>query len=65
MVGSGFSCNARPMLPSSRPLPQWPDMARMLYDQLYPASDRERRESAMPEAQATSGFLRLALRVPT
>jgi hypothetical protein len=41
-------------------MPEWSDMARTLCDQLYPASDKERRESAMREAQATSGFLRLA-----
>jgi len=60
MVGSGFSRNARPTSLSSRQMPQWSDMARMLCDQLYPVSDRERHEAAMRETQATSGFLRLA-----
>jgi SIR2-like domain len=41
-------------------MPNWSDLAKALCDQLYPASDGERREAAMREAQATSGFLRLA-----
>src|SRR5258708_17386699 len=60
MVGSGFSRNARPTSASARPMPTWRDLAKYLCDQMYPASDGESREAALREAQATSGFLRLA-----
>lgn len=62
MIGAGFSRNAEPKGPSSRPFPLWNDMVTMLVDELYPRSEFPDADRAAigATAKATSGALRLA-----
>ena len=62
LVGAGFSRNARPARASAQPFPLWGDLARILIDQLYPASSSPEwiRNTATRQAESTSGALRLA-----
>lgn len=59
MVGAGFSRNADSVSSTSRQMPSWYQMASALCGPLYPL-DPHRRQKALEEAGATSGFLRLA-----
>jgi hypothetical protein len=59
MIGAGFSRNADPVSSTARPMPSWSQMAESLCHHLYPLDDT-RRQSALSEANGTSGFLRLA-----
>lgn len=59
MIGAGFSRNADPVSSTSRQMPSWYQMAAALCEPLYPL-DSHRRQKALEEAGATSGFLRLA-----
>ena len=59
MVGSGFSRNADKRAFDADDLPSWPGLTRLICDELY-AADDGRLRSALAEASATSGFLRLA-----
>ncbi|WP_198172889.1 SIR2 family protein [Bradyrhizobium sp. AT1] len=59
MIGAGFSRNADPVSSTSRQMPNWYQMATALCEPLYPL-DSHRRQKALEEAGATSGFLRLA-----
>ncbi|MFL6197552.1 MAG: SIR2 family protein, partial [Thermoanaerobaculia bacterium] len=63
MVGAGMSLNARPRGAGSGRFPTWSDLARTVVDHLYPAyggANSEHRDHALRQANATSGFLRLA-----
>lgn len=59
MVGSGFSFNAQRRFASARDFPSWAALTESLVLRLYP-SDVLARESALKNAGATSGALRLA-----
>ncbi len=63
MVGAGMSLNARPRGAGSGRFPSWSELARTVVDHLYPAhggTDSGHRNHALQQANATSGFLRLA-----
>jgi hypothetical protein len=60
MIGAGFSRNARPTSISAKEMPSWAQMSQALCRLLYASAPEERRESALREANSTSGFLRLA-----
>src|SRR5947199_8324311 len=63
MVGAGMSLTARPRGAGSGPFPSWSDLARTVVDHLYPAhggTNSRHRSHALQQANATSGFLRLA-----
>ena len=59
MVGSGFSKNADKTAFNADDPPSWRELARLICNELYPAGD-VRLRSALANASATSGFLRLA-----
>lgn len=58
-VGAGFSLNARPRSPSSRPFPLWRELTEGLAQELYPA-DASLRDDIVKSAGTSSGALRLA-----
>lgn len=63
MVGAGMSLNAQPRGAGSGRFPTWFDLARTVVDHLYPSyggDNSEHRKQALRQANATSGFLRLA-----
>ncbi|MDH3604180.1 MAG: hypothetical protein OEU26_31615, partial [Candidatus Tectomicrobia bacterium] len=64
MVGAGLSLNAQPRGAGSGRFPTWSDLARTVVDHLYPIyygeANSEHRNQALRQAEATSGFLRLA-----
>jgi hypothetical protein len=58
-----MSLNARPRGAGSGRFPLWSELARTVVDHLYPAhggANSEHRNYALQQANATSGFLRLA-----
>jgi hypothetical protein len=59
MVGAGFSFNAQKRYMSARGFPSWARLTESFVDRLYPF-DKRRGESALKNAGATSGALRLA-----
>ncbi len=59
MVGAGFSRNADPLSTTARVMPNWSQMAEGLCHPLYPWDDAG-RQTALRDANGTSGFLRLA-----
>ena len=59
MVGAGFSRNADAISSAARPMPNWSQMAAALCKPLHPTSPAM-HDSALREAAATSGFLRMA-----
>lgn len=60
MIGAGFSRNARPTSTSAKEMPSWAQMSQSLCRLLYASAPEERLQSALREANSTSGFLRLA-----
>lgn len=61
MVGSGFSLNAKPRTTSSGSFPTWPALAAKVVERLFPSHGGSiHRTKALDQANATSGFLRLA-----
>lgn len=59
MIGSGFSRNALKLRPDAHDPPSWQEVAKAVYEKLYPQSDN-RGAMTLAEASSTSGFLRLA-----
>ncbi len=59
MIGSGFSRNAVKRRPDAHDPPSWQEVAKAVYEKLYPESDN-REALTLAEASTTSGFLRLA-----
>ena len=59
MIGSGFSRNALKRRPDAHDPPSWQEVAKAVYEKLYPQSDN-RGSLTLAEASSTSGFLRLA-----
>ena len=59
MIGSGFSRNALKLRPDAPNPPLWQDIAKAVYEKLYPKSDN-RGSLTLAEASSASGFLRLA-----
>ena len=59
MIGSGFSRNALKLRPDAYDPPSWQEVAKAVYEKLYPQSDN-RGSLTLAEASSTSGFLRLA-----
>ena len=59
MIGSGFSRNALKLRPDAHDPPSWQEVAKAVYEKLYPQSDN-RGSLTLEEASTTSGFLRLA-----
>ena len=59
MIGSGFSRNALKLRPDAHDPPSWQEIAKAVYDKLYPQSDNK-ESLTLAEAPSTSGFLRLA-----
>jgi SIR2-like domain len=57
MVGSGFSCNAEKIVPSTPDLPQWSQLAGQIYDRLYPGMGSK---DPLHKEKATSNALALA-----
>lgn len=56
MVGAGFSLNALPKPGTSIQFPQWKELARAMFDELYPSGERSELEDKFKE----SSYLRLA-----
>ncbi len=59
MIGSGFSRNALKCRPNAEDPPSWQEVAKAVYEKLYPQADN-REYPTLAEASTTSGFLRLA-----
>ena len=59
MIGSGFSRNALKRRPDAHDPPSWQEVAKAVYEKLYPQSDN-RGSLTLAEASSASGFLRLA-----
>ena len=59
MIGSGFSKNAQPARPDAGELPLWHDLARAMFDKLYPPTLSGSQHSA-PANSDPSSALRLA-----
>ena len=59
MIGSGFSRNALKCRPGADDPPSWQEVAKAVYEKLYPQSDNS-GALTLAEASSTSGFLRLA-----
>ena len=62
MVGTGFSRNANRILPGTKPVPLWSELAKRMYDLLYPPESppEEDRKEKMLKATSGVGALKLA-----
>ena len=60
MIGSGFSKNAEPVRPDAGELPLWHELARAMFDKLYPPSVVGSQHSAPTSASDPSIALGLA-----
>ena len=60
MIGSGFSKNAEPARPDAGELPLWHELARAMFDKLYPPSVVGSQHSAPHSASDPSVALGLA-----
>ena len=60
MVGSGFSRNALGVRPDAGKPLTWCELAREMFNKLYPQSGDRSRSDASTEMSATDGLLRLA-----
>ena len=60
MIGSGFSKNAEPARPDAGELPLWHELARAMFDKLYPPSVVGSQHSAPTRASDPSIALGLA-----
>ena len=60
MVGAGFSRNAEKARPDAHDSPTWHDLAKAMYEKLYPQDDDGSRQSAIAATSGSGNWVRLA-----